>query len=60
MEAKSKTFVVKAEATDLEANPEGKDTVEEQQEVSKEEVAVKTFGALKKRDGDRLLAVGRR
>jgi hypothetical protein len=36
------------------------DSVVVHQEVPKEEVAMDTFGALKKRHGDRHLAVGRR
>jgi hypothetical protein len=49
----------KTGATDLEANPEEKQTVVQQQEVSKEEPAVKTLRLRKKRYGDRHLAVGR-
>jgi hypothetical protein len=48
------------EATDLEANPEEKEAVAKQQEVSNEEAAVETIGALKDRSGDRRLAVRRR
>jgi hypothetical protein len=59
VEAEIKISLIQVEATDLEANPEEKDTVAEQQEVPKEETAMKTFGALKKRHGDRHLAVGR-
>jgi hypothetical protein len=51
----TKTCLVK-----VEANPEEKETVAEQREVPKEEAAVETIGALKKRYGDRHLAVGRR
>jgi hypothetical protein len=47
----------KTEATDLETNPESE---AEHEVVPKEEAAVKTFGALKKRYWDRHLAVGRR
>jgi hypothetical protein len=55
-----KTCLVQVEATDLEANPEEKETVAEQQEVPKEEAALKTVKTLMKRYGDRHLAVGRR
>jgi hypothetical protein len=48
----------KTEATDLEANSEEKGTVTEQQEVPKEEGAVKTIRALKEWYGDWHLGVG--
>jgi hypothetical protein len=57
-EAEIKTCLVEVEATDLEANSEDKQTIAEQQEVSKEETAVKTVRALKKWYGDWHLAVG--
>jgi fumarate hydratase class II len=44
---------------DLGANPRGKESEAEHEEIHKDEVAMKTFGALKKRHGDRHLAVGR-
>jgi hypothetical protein len=60
VEAEIKTCLVDMKTTDLEANPEERKTVVEQQEALKVEAAVKTFGALKKRHGDRHLAIGRR
>jgi hypothetical protein len=54
---KMEACLVKIEATDLEANPEGKDTAVEQQEVPKEEAVVKTVGALKKQHGDRHITI---
>jgi hypothetical protein len=50
---------VEVEITDLEENPKEKETQMEQQEVPKEENAVKRVIALKKRYGERHLAVGR-
>jgi hypothetical protein len=47
----------KREATDLAENPEIESNADHK-EVSKEEFAVKTVGALKKWHGDRHLAVG--
>jgi hypothetical protein len=46
--------------TDLEANPEKKESVVVHEEVPKEETAVETFGALKERYWDRHIAVRRR
>jgi hypothetical protein len=57
MNAEIKTCLVEVETTDLEKNPEEKEIVAEQQQVPKEEDAVKTVRALKKRHGDRHLAV---
>jgi hypothetical protein len=58
MEAEIKTCLLEVEAMDLKANPEYKETVAEQQEVPKEEAAVKTVRAQKKRYGDRHVVVG--
>jgi hypothetical protein len=41
----------------LEASPEGKEAIAEQQEVANEEPTVVTFGALKDQTGDRCLAI---
>jgi hypothetical protein len=60
MEAEIKTCLVDVEVTDLETNPEETETVAGQQEVTKEEAPVKTVRALKKRHGDRNLAVRHR
>jgi hypothetical protein len=49
----------KTEATDLEANREEIESKGEYEEVPKEQAAVETFGALKKRHGDWHLAVRR-
>jgi hypothetical protein len=51
--------LVKMEATDLEANPEEKEIIAEQQQVPKEKASVKTVRTLKKQHGDWHLAVGR-
>jgi hypothetical protein len=56
VEAEIKTCFVKVEITDSEANPKNKETEMEQQEVPKEETAVKRVRALKKRYGERHLA----
>jgi hypothetical protein len=53
-----KTCQVEVEATDLEANPEDKESVVVHEEVLKEEVTVKTVRALKEQYGDWHLAVG--
>jgi hypothetical protein len=42
----------KMDTTDLEANPEEKETVAEQQEVPNEEAAVEMIGAVKVQSGD--------
>jgi hypothetical protein len=49
----------KMDVTDLEANAESITSESEHLEVSKEEAAVETTGALEDRYGDRHLAVGR-
>jgi hypothetical protein len=56
--AEIKTCLVEVEAMDLEAQPEEKETVAEQQEVPKEEAAGKTVRTVKKHHGDWHLAVG--
>jgi hypothetical protein len=43
----TKTFLVEVEVMDLEANPKGKETVAEQQDVPKEEATVKTVKAVR-------------
>jgi hypothetical protein len=50
----------KAEAMDLEATPEEMKFVAKYQEVSKDEIAVETIGALKDRCGNRYQVVRRR
>jgi hypothetical protein len=54
----TKTFPVDVEVVDLEANPEGKETVAEQQDVPKEEATVKTVRALKKQYEHWHLSIG--
>jgi hypothetical protein len=49
----------KMEAMDLEENPERTESDSEQQEVPKDEFAVKITGVLEDRYGDQHLAVGR-
>jgi hypothetical protein len=49
----------KTGATDLETNPEEIESEAEHKEVPKEEAAVKTVRALKKRHGDRHIALKR-
>jgi hypothetical protein len=44
----------------MEANPEEIESVMVHEEAPKEEAAVQTFGALKKRNGDRHLVLGHR
>jgi hypothetical protein len=46
-------------AEKMEASPDEMKSVAVHEEVPKEEIAANTFGALKKRHGDRHLAVGR-
>jgi hypothetical protein len=53
-----RTCLVEVEATDLEANPEEKESVVVHEEVLKEEAAVKTVRALKEQYGGWHLAVG--
>jgi hypothetical protein len=48
----------KTGTTDLEANPEEKESAAVHEEVPKEEATVKPVGALKERHGDRHLAIG--
>jgi hypothetical protein len=48
------------DTTDLEALPEEKETLAEQQEIPNEEAEVGTVGALEDRYGVRFLAVGHR
>jgi hypothetical protein len=52
----NRTCLVEVEVTDLEANPEEKETAAEQQEVPKKGTTVKTVTALKKEYGDWHLA----
>jgi hypothetical protein len=55
---KMKFCLGKTEATDLEAHPEERESEAVHEEVPKEEAAVQSVVALKKRHGDRNLAVG--
>jgi hypothetical protein len=59
MEAETKTGLVEMEATDLEANPEEKEAMVEQQKVPNEDATVKITRALNNRSGDRRLTIRR-
>jgi hypothetical protein len=58
VKGKIKTGLVEVEATDLGANPEGKEAIVVLQEVPSKEAAVETIGALKEWSGDQHLAIG--